>query len=199
MVVVFDIGNVLLRWNPRNLFRKIFADEAAMEVFLETACAMDWVLETDRVRSFGPAVTARIAAFPQYAAQLRDFDERWIETLGGSIEENVALLARLRQQGEPLYSITNFCDEKFEASRRLYPFLDWFDGIIVSGREGLVKPDPRIFELFLTRFGFSADEVLFIDDSARNIAAARAAGMRAIHFVDGVDLTAELSARGLLR
>jgi len=199
MVVVFDIGNVLLRWNPRNLFRRVFADEEAMETFLATACAMDWVVETDRARSFQPALDARIAAYPQYARELRLFDELWIETLGGPIHENVELLERLRLQGDRLYSITNFCDEKFELARGLHPFLDSFDGIIVSGREGLAKPDPRIFELFLTRFGLRADETLFIDDSARNIAAARDAGMEAIHFVDGVDLTAELSARGLLK
>ena len=199
MVVVFDIGNVLLRWNPRNLYRKVFADEDAMEAFLATACAMDWVVETDRARSFQPALDARIAAYPHYERELRMFDELWTETLGGPIDENVELLERLRAQGDHLYSITNFCDEKFEAARRLHPFLDSFDGIIVSGREGLVKPDPRIFDLFLTRFGFSADEVLFIDDSERNVTAARAAGMQAIHFVDGVDLEAELHARGLLR
>lgn len=199
MVVVFDIGNVLLRWNPRNLFRKIFADEPAMEAFLATALAMEWVVETDRARSFQPALDARIAAYPSYARELRLFDEHWSETLGGPIAENVDLFERLRAQGDRVYSITNFCDEKFEIARRLHPFLDAFDGIIVSGREGLVKPDPRIFELFLTRFGFSADEVLFIDDSERNVAAACAAGMQAIHFADGVDLAAELFARGLLR
>ena len=199
MVVVFDIGNVLLRWNPRNLFRRVFADEDAMEAFLAKACATDWIVETDRARSFQPALDTRIAAYPQYARELRLFDELWIETLGGPIHENVELLERLRLQGERLYSITNFCDEKFEIARGLHPSLDSFDGIIVSGREGLAKPDPRIFELFLTRFGFSPDEVMFIDDSARNVSAACAAGMQAIHFVDGVDLTAELHARGLLR
>src|SRR6202167_7716 len=160
---------------------------------------MDWVVETDRARSFQPVLDARIAVYPQYERELRMFDELWIETLGGPIHENVELLERLRRQGDRLYSITNFCDEKFEAARQLHPFLDSFDGIIVSGREGLAKPDPRIFDLFLTRFGLRAGEILFIDDSARNIAAAREAGMAAIHFVDGVDLTAELSARGLLR
>jgi 2-haloacid dehalogenase len=199
MVVVFDIGNVLLRWNPRNLFRSEFADEDAMEAFLATACAMDWILETDRARSFKPALDARIKAYPQYARELSLFDERWIETLGGAIHENVALLGRVRSQGDKLYSITNFCAEKFDIARQHYPFLDWFDGIIVSGREGLVKPDPRIFSLFLTRFDLSAEETLFIDDSERNVAAARASGMRAIHFVEGVDLTQELMTRGLLR
>src|SRR5271155_3554709 len=105
MVVAFDIGNVLLRWDPRNLFRKVFADEDAMEVFLSTACAMDWVVETDRARSFQPALDARIAAYPQYARELRLFDERWVETLDGPIPENVALLERLREQGDKLYAI----------------------------------------------------------------------------------------------
>ena len=117
MVVVFDIGNVLLRWNPRNLFRKVFADEDEMEAFLAKACAMDWIVETDRARSFQPALDARIAAYPQYARELRMFDELWIETLGGPIHENVELLERLRLQGQRLYSITNFCDEKFEIAR----------------------------------------------------------------------------------
>ena len=198
MVVVFDIGNVLLRWNPRNLFRKVFDDDEAMEAFLASAGAMDWVIETDRARSFQPALDLQIAAYPHYERQLRLFDERWAETLDGPIHENVALLERLRAQGDKLYAITNFCDEKFDVARRIHPFLDWFDGIIVSGREGLVKPDPRIFELFLERFGVPANEVLFIDDSARNIAAARALGMETIHFVDGVDLATELTARGLL-
>ncbi len=191
MVVVFDIGNVLLRWNPRNLFRKVFADEDAMETFLATACAMDWIIETDRARSFQAALDARIAAYPQYAGEQRLFNERWIETLGRPIHENVALLSRLRNQGDKLYSITNFCDEKFEIARGRYPFLDWFDGIIVSSCEGLVKPDPRIFELFLTRFDLPAQKVLFVDDSERNVVAARAVGMQAIYFVDGVALLNE--------
>jgi HAD superfamily hydrolase (TIGR01509 family) len=198
MVVAFDIGNVLLRWNPRNLFRKVFADESEMEAFLATACSMDWILETDRARSVQPALEARVAAYPRYARELRLFDERWIEMLGGPIDENVAILERLRNQGDAVYAITNFCDEKFEITRRRYPFLDGFDGIVVSGREGLVKPDPRIFKLFLTRFGLRAEDVLFIDDSERNVVAARGVGMEALHFIDGVDVGAELRARGLL-
>ncbi len=199
MVVVFDIGNVLLRWNPRNLFRKVFTDDAAMEAFLASACAMDWIVETDRARSFQPALDARLALYPHYERELRLFDERWAETLDGAIHENVALLERLRAQGDKLYAITNFCDEKFDVARGLHPFLDWFDGIIISGREGLVKPDPRIFELFLERYGLAAHDVLFIDDSARNVAAARALGMETIHFADGVDLEKDLLGHGILR
>ena len=199
MVVVFDIGNVLLRWNPRNLFRKVFADEAAMEAFLATAGAMEFVGEADKGSTFGPALEARIAAYPQYERELRMFDDRWAEMLGGPIEENVALLRRLRGQGEKVYSITNFCGDKFDISCALHPFLLDFDGIVVSGREGLIKPDPAIFSLFLSRFALRPAQTLFIDDAQKNVAAARAAGMAAIHFVEGMDLTGELEARGLLK
>ena len=199
MVVVFDIGNVLLRWNPRNLFRKVFADEAAMEAFLATAGAMEFVGESDKAPNFQPALDARIAAYPQYERELRMFDDRWAEMLGGPIEENVALMQRLRRQGEKVYSITNFCGDKFDLSCALYPFLRDFDGIVVSGREGIIKPDPRIFALFLSRFALRPEEALFIDDAQKNVAAASAAGMATIHFVEGVDLARELEARGLLK
>jgi 2-haloacid dehalogenase len=198
MIVAFDIGNVLLRWNPRNLYRKMFADPREMEHFLSTALDMSWVVETDRARSFQPALDTRIAAFPHYAEHLRAFDERWLETLDGAIEENVALMRRLRARGDKVYAITNFNDDKFIAASALHAFLGEFDGVIVSGREGLTKPDAPIFELFLSRYGLRADEVLFVDDSARNVSAARALGMQAIHFVDGVDLEKEFVARGLL-
>ena len=199
MVVVFDIGNVLLRWNPRNLFRHVFADAAEMETFLATACSMDWIVETDRVEFMGPLLEARIAAFPQYARELRLFHERWFETLSGPIDENVEVFERLRAQGDKVYGVTNFCGETFELTRAKYPFLDGFAGLVVSGREGLVKPDPRIFELFLSRHSLAAEETLFIDDSERNIAAAKALGMATIHYSEGVDVAGELRARGVLR
>ncbi len=138
MVVVVDIGNVLLRWNPRNLFRKVFADDGAMEMFLATACAMDWIVETDRAPTFQPALDARIAAYPQYARELRLFDERWIDTLGGAIHENVALLGRLRAKGDKLYSITNFCPEKFEIAREQHEFLDCFGRSSTTKRPSVV-------------------------------------------------------------
>ncbi len=197
MVVVFDIGNVLLRWNPRNLFRKVFADEAAMEAFLASAGSMEFVVEADKAHSFESALARRVAAYPQYERELRLFDQRWVETLGGPIDENVELLERLRGQGDKVYAITNFCGEKYEIACALHPFLLGFEGVVVSGREGLVKPDPKIFELFLTRYGLPAHETLFIDDSERNVVAARATGMQAIHFVEGVNLAREFEARGL--
>ena len=195
--VVFDIGNVLVRWDPRNLFRKIFAEAPAMEAFLATACSSEWFLELD-AGEITPHVGARIAAFPHYREHLTAFDERWLETLDGAIEENVAVFARLKARGRKIYGISNYPRDKFELSRPLFPFYDWFDGLIVSGREGLVKPDPRIFALLLDRYALAAGDTLFVDDSERNVLAAREAGMEAIHFIPGVDLAKEFSRRGVL-
>lgn len=196
--IVFDIGNVLIRWNPRNLFRKTFAgDDAAMEEFLATACSHDWLLQCD-AGDISTNVASRIADFPHYRDQLTNFDTRWLETLDGVIEENVALFAGLKAQGRKVYGITNYSRDKFAQSQSLHPFYGWFDGLIVSGREGLVKPDPRIYALLFDRYGLEPANTLFIDDSEKNILAARAAGMDVIHCPIGFDLPAEFARRGLL-
>ena len=194
--VVFDIGNVLVRWDPRNLYRKVFADDVAMEAFLATACAPDWLLEVDK-GTIVAGVAARIAQFPHLREALTLFDTRWPEMLDGAIAENVALFARLKREGRAVYGITNYASDTFERSRPLFPFYDWFDGVIVSGREGLAKPDPRIFALLFARYDLRPADTLFVDDSDRNIAAARDAGMDTIHFGPGVDLAAEFARRGV--
>ena len=198
MIVVFDIGNVLLRWSPRNLFRKVFDDEARMERFLSTALAMDWVVHTDVVPDFSRAVEERAAAHPEFAEHLRLFDARWIETLDGPIEENVALLRRLRVAGRPVHALSNFAAEKFALAREHFDFLDAFDVPVISGHVGVAKPDPRIYQILFERAGVAPGELLFVDDSLANIRAAEALGMATIHFRDGVDLEAELRARGAL-
>ena len=118
MIVVFDIGNVLLRWDRRNLFRKRFENEARMEHFLATALNMDFVAHTDIAPDFAGAVEARAKAFPEFADELRLFRERWIETIGGPIEENVALLRRLKAAGRPVHALSNFAAETFASSKR---------------------------------------------------------------------------------
>ena len=198
MIVVFDIGNVLLRWNPRNLYRKAFDDEERMERFLATALSMEFVSHTDIVEDFGAAVAARAKAFPEFADELRLFRERWIETIGGPIEENVALLRRLRAAGQPVYALSNFAHETFALVERQYDFLSEFDGRVISGHVGVVKPDPRIYKILFERAGRPPSELLFIDDSAANVRASEALGMPAIHFRPGIDLEAELIARGAM-
>ncbi len=198
MIVVFDIGNVLVRWNPRNLFRKTFDDEARMERFLSVALSMDFVALTDIVADFSRAVAERARAFPEFAHELHLFDERWVETIGGPIEENVALLRRLKRARRPVYALSNFASVKFALARRMFDFLNEFDTAVISGHVGVVKPDPRIFEILFERVGRRPSELLFVDDSAANVRAAEALGMAAIHFRPGVDLERELAAHGAL-
>ncbi len=198
MIVVFDIGNVLLRWDRRNLFRKRFEDEARMERFLSTALSMDFVSHTDIAPDFAGAVAARATAFPEFADELRLFHERWIETIGGPIEENVALLRRLKAAGRPVHALSNFAAETFALVEEQYDFLGAFDTRVISGHVGVVKPDLRIYEILFERAGRRPSELLFIDDSAANVRASEAAGMPAIHYRAGVDLESELIARGAL-
>jgi 2-haloacid dehalogenase len=198
VIVVFDIGNVLVRWNPRNLFRKTMNDEARMERFLAAALSMDFVSLTDIAADFSKAVAERARAFPEFASELHLFDERWIETIGGPIEENVALLRRLKGAGRPVYALSNFATVKFAVARQMFDFLNEFDHAVISGHVGAAKPDRRIFEILFERVGRQPQELLFVDDSLKNIEAARALGMATVHFLPGVDLEKELSARGAL-
>jgi 2-haloacid dehalogenase len=196
-VVVFDVGNVLIRWNPRNLYRKLFEDDERLEWFLAHVCDDAWNVEQDRGRSWADAVTERIARHPEWASHIRAFDERWQEMIAGPIEHNVVVLQRLRAAGVPTYAITNFSREKFAETCERFPFLGGFDGVVVSAHEGLLKPDPAIFRLFLARYGLAGGSCVFIDDSDDNVRGARAAGMRAIRFVEGLDLATALRGLGL--
>jgi 2-haloacid dehalogenase len=195
-VVVFDIGKVLIDWDPRHLYRSMFTDEAEMESFLRDVCARDWILELDRGKPFAEAVVERIALFPHYEKEIRAFDERWHETNRGVIDGSMAILDRLRSDRIPNYAITNFSAEKFEGARKVFPFLDGFDGIVVSGRERLLKPDAAIYDLFLDRYGLKAADCIFIDDSAANVAGAQAVGMHGHHFVEAEGLARALRAHG---
>jgi HAD superfamily hydrolase (TIGR01509 family) len=196
--VVFDIGNVLLRWDPRKLYRSVFADEAACEQFLSGPLAMPFIVETDIAPNFAEAIAARARAFPDFVDELRLFDTRWIETLGGPIDENVALLDRLKASGARVHALSNFAHEKFALAADVYPFLRAFDVAVISGREGVAKPDPRIFEILLEKVGRPAGDLLFVDDSLKNVEAARALGIEAILYAPGVDLAREFAARSLL-
>ena len=198
MIVVFDIGNVLIRWNPRNLFRKHIRDEARMERFLASALSMDFVAMTDVVVDFSRAVAERARAFPEFARELHLFDERWVETIGGPIEENIALVRRLKAAGRPVHALSNFATVKFALAQAMFDVLNEFDVCIVSGHVGVAKPDPRIYEILFERTGRKPRELLFIDDSVANVRAAEALGMSAIHYAPGVDLERELLARGAL-
>jgi 2-haloacid dehalogenase len=199
MNIVFDIGNVLLHWDPRALYRKIFTDEAQVEWFLANVCNSDWNVEQDRGRSFADAIAEATLRHPNHAEAIAAYDTRWHETLTHVIEGTVDVLADLKQQGTPLYAITNWNQDKFRETRARFGFLGYFRDIVVSGDEKLIKPDPAIYRLLLDRNGLDAAQCLFIDDSPKNVAGARAVGMKAHHFTSPAALRAELAAMGVLK
>lgn len=195
--VVFDIGNVLLDWNPRHLYRKLFDDEGAMEDFLARVCTQAWNEEQDRGRSFGEGVALLCDEHPAHAPMIRAYDERWSEMIPGPIEGSVALFEGLRGAGVRLFAITNFSLEKFAVAQRRFAFLSYFEDIVVSAQEGLLKPDPAIYRRLIERNGLTAQDCIFIDDSLRNVEGAAAVGMTALHFTDPARLAGELRALGL--
>ena len=196
--VVFDLGGVLLDWNPRHLYRRLFDDEAEMELFLSEVCTLEW----HRAHDLGvpPEETSPplIAAHPEHAEMIRAWTERSEEMLAGPIEDSVEILRRLKAADVPIYALTNMESWTYPGRRERYPFLRWFDGTVVSGFEGVAKPDPRIFALLLDRFGLLAETTLLIDDSKTNVRAARAAGIQAIEFESPASLRRQLEEVGLL-
>jgi 2-haloacid dehalogenase len=194
--VVFDVGNVLIRWDPLHLYRQLLPDEARRAWFLENVCTRAWNIEQDRGRSWEEAVAGLVAAHPEWEAEIRAYDERWHETVPGIIEDSVAVLEDLKAGGEPVYAITNFSREKWAECLIRFPFLTRFDGVIVSAHEALLKPDPRIFALLMSRYGLEAESCIFVDDSPKNVVAARTMGMQAVHFVEPIDLRSELRRLG---
>lgn len=198
MNVVFDIGNVLVHWEPRALYRKIFATEAEVEWFISNVCNSAWNQEQDRGRSFAEAVGEATARFPEHAEAIAAYDRRWHETVLGPIDGTVDILDELRQRGTPLYAITNFNQDKFRETLARFSFLGAFRDIVVSGDERVLKPDPAIYRLLLERNGLAAASCVFIDDSEKNVRGAEAVGMKAIHFTTPDALRTELMALGVL-
>lgn len=194
--VVFDFGGVLVEWDPRRLYRKIFADESEMEAFLKNVCSPEWNLTLDKGKPFKQAVAERIALFPEYAAEIRAFDDRWDEMRENAIAGNVALLRRLAKR-YPVYGLTNWSEEKFLQTKPKFDFFNLFNGIVVSGVEKEVKPEPRIFEILLERYGLNANECVFIDDSLPNVETAKKLGFTAIRFTTTDKLIADLKAAGV--
>jgi 2-haloacid dehalogenase len=197
-VIVYDLGGVLIDWNPRHLYRKLFENEAAMEWFLAEVCHTAWNEEQDRGRTFAAAVEEAAARHPDQRALIEAYFARWGEMIAGEIEGAVAILAELRDAGCELHALTNWSAETFPFARERFAFLDWFGTILVSADVGLIKPDPAIFRLLLERIGRTPAECIYIDDNARNIVAAAALGFDAIAFQSAAQLRDALDRRSLL-
>jgi 2-haloacid dehalogenase len=169
----------------------------AIATFMAETRIVEWNGEQDAGRSWDEAVAEHSAKFPQYATLIEAWHVRWEETMAGPIARTVDILRELRDAGIPLYALTNWSQEKFPIARKRLDFLDWFDGIVVSGEERLIKPDPRIYQVLFDRYGVEPADAVFIDDNTANVAAAAELGMTGLHFTSPDQLRTDLTSVGL--
>jgi 2-haloacid dehalogenase len=196
--VVFDVGNVLFHWDMRVLFAKHIEDAVELDWFLANVVTTRWHFQADAGRPLSEMTSERSAQFPQYARLIEIYATRFNETIPGPVAGSLEIVKELSARGVPIFGITNFGAEFWDGFRPTQPIFDLFDDIIVSGAEKLVKPDAAIYQLALQRFGLAKDEGIFIDDMPANVEGARANGFTAHHFINAVNLRAELLTLGLL-
>ena len=181
--IIFDLGGVLIDWNPFYLYRKIFNTDEEIQDFLDHICTFHWNEQQDAGRPLQEATEILIAQHPQHESNIRAYYGRWEEMLGGPIHDTVSILKSIHQQGKhALYALTNWSHETFPIAQERYDFLQLFEGILVSGEEKMKKPDSRIYQLIIDRYKIEPSTALFIDDNLRNVEAARDIGIQAIHF-----------------
>jgi len=196
--VVFDIGGVLLDWNPRHLYRKVFDDEDAMELFLREVCTPEWHDRHDRGESTADSCARLADAHPQHSAEIWAWTTRGEEMVAGPLEDTVTILTELTDAGVPCYALSNMEAETFPVRFGRFAFFELFAGVLISGLEGVAKPDRAIFEILLERFALDAETTLFIDDNVGNLHPASALGMSTVHFESSDALRRSLHALGLL-
>lgn len=198
-IAVFDLGGVLIDWNPRYLYRKLFnGDDAAMEYFLANICTSNWNTQQDAGRPLAEACDILKRDYPGHASFIDAWRERYDEMLAGPIQGTVDLLADLRDRDVPIYALSNWSSETFPAALKRFEFLRWFRGTLLSGNVRLIKPDPRIYQLFLKTHGVDPAQAVYIDDLQHNVDAASALGMHGIRFTDPTALRSELVKVGLI-
>jgi 2-haloacid dehalogenase len=197
--VVFDLGGVLIEWDPRHLYRQLFpGDEEAMERFLAEICTYEWNARQDIGGTWGDAVRELTAEHPEWAPFIAAYDERWDEMVPGSVPGTPDILRELHDRGTRLLALSNWSVEKFVATRPRFAFLELFEALMISAHVGLAKPDPAIFRECIARFSLTPARTVFIDDSAANVASASAEGLVAIRFTDADDLRTRFEGMGLL-
>jgi len=195
--VVFDIGGVLIDWNPRHLFRKVFENEEEMEWFLANVCTYEWNLQQDGGKLFSVATAELQEKYPEYSDKIGLYYGRWEEMLDGEIKGTVEIFKRLKSAGMPLYALSNWSHEAFPVAYEKYDFMKDFDGLVVSGYEKLLKPDHAIYRVLMQRYGVNPEEAVYIDDNKPNADAAAELGFHAIHFSSPEQLRTELRSLGL--
>ena len=197
--IIWDLGAVLVDWNPHYLYRKIFDDETQMHHFLENVCTFEWNEEQDGGRTIQEANDYLIAKHPEHEEQIKAYYGRWEEMLGGPIHGSVEILREMKLSGDyKLYALTNWSAELFPIALERYDFLGWFDGIVVSGTEKDRKPNHSFYHTLLNRYDVQPSEALFIDDRLSNIQAAEELGIESIHFTSPEELRLKLEKLGVL-
>lgn len=198
--VVFDLGGVLVDWNPEYLYRKVFETEDEMQFFLKNICTSAWNGQQDAGRPLEEATNWLVERHPEFEPHIRMYYGRWEEMLGGPIHDTVILLQRLHQQkSHRLLALTNWSQETFPIAQERYDFLQLFEGILVSGEEKLIKPDAQIYQLLIDRYQVDAPRAIFIDDNTKNVEGAKAVGLQATHYQSPQQLERELTALGILQ
>jgi 2-haloacid dehalogenase len=197
--IIFDLGAVLIDWNPHYLYRSLFTDEQEMKDFLANICTSDWNEEQDAGRSLQEGTNLLVAQYPEHEANIRAFYSRWVEMLGEPLHGTVEIFRQLKASGKyKIYALTNWSAETFPFALERYDFLNWFDGIVMSGAEKMRKPAPAFYQLLLDRYDVKAAEALFIDDNYRNILAAEKMGIKSILFTSVEGLEEELKGLEVL-
>jgi 2-haloacid dehalogenase len=196
--LIFDLGGVLIDWNPEYVFEKVIPDPTRRKFFFDNICTHDWNLEQDAGRRISDANQTLIAQWPEWENEILAFYGRWEEMLGGPITDTVTILDELREQKKyRLLALTNWSDETFPVALERYHFLHWFEGIVVSGKEKTRKPNLDIYNILLERYGVPAEEAIFIDDNGDNVRAAEKAGIAGLHFFDAESLRYDLFDLGI--
>lgn len=197
--IIFDLGAVLIDWNPRHLYRKIFKTEEEISWFLENICTSEWNDEQDAGRSFEEATEVLVAKHPEWEEPVRAWYGRWRETIQGPIHETVDILKTIKESnGYRLYALTNWSAETFPWALNTFEFLHWFEGIVVSGVEKMKKPQPEFYQILFDRYNVNPRNSVFIDDNEKNIETGKTIGLTTIHFKSPTQLYAELNQLGIL-
>ncbi|MBO9709295.1 MAG: HAD family phosphatase [Caulobacter sp.] len=196
--LLWDVGNVIVRWNPRTLYAKIFKEPADLDRFLSHVGTLEWHAATDRGVTFADNIAARIAQHPDHAEHISAWWDRWDEMFSGPIPETEAVIEDLAARGVPQFGLTNMSTETWPDVRAMSPAFRHFRDAVVSGEERVIKPEPRIYEIVLERTGLAPSDLLFVDDSAANIEAARGLGFHVHHFTDPAALRPAMEKHGLL-
>lgn len=197
--IIFDLGGVLIDWNPRYLYRKILKNEDEVDFFLNNICTSEWNDQQDAGRSFEEATLELIRKHPEWEEAISAWYGRWQETIRGSIDETVDILRDLKESKKyGLYALTNWSAETFPWAYENFAFLSWFEGIVVSGIEGTRKPFPEFYRILFDRYNVNPAEALFIDDNLKNVTGAEALGLKSIHFRSPQQLLVDLQKLGLI-